>query len=519
MSAFLTKLLLLSTLATGLALPGCSTNPVTGESELSLLSEDQEVQIGSQQYGPAVQSQGGDYDEVDPELSAYVNEVGQRLAAVSDRELPYEFVVLNNDVPNAWALPGGKIALNRGLLVELDNEAELAAVLGHEIVHAAARHGAQAVTRGTLLQGALVAGMIAASDSEYADFIVGGAQLGAQLINQRYGRDAEREADYYGIQYMLRAGYDPNAAVSLQETFVRLSEGRNPGWLEGLFASHPPSQERVENNRELVRELQPQIAGRDLELGRERYQQQIAFIRQAQPAYDLFNEAQQDITEEDFDAALDKLRRANDMVPSEAKFIGLAGDVHFYRRDYDQAIENYDLAIEMDPDYFDYYLGRGVSYKRLGSVQQARDDLRHSAELLPTELAMNELGEIALAANDIGAAREYFGMAAQGQGPVAAAARRSFVRLDIGQNPGNYVQAQAFTDDSGRVYVRVGNQSGVDLANVQVQIGAITDGRQVGQSRVIRSLPAGQAVDIASGLTAGPTTSQIGAAVVAAQVQ
>ncbi|WP_232059099.1 M48 family metalloprotease [Kineobactrum salinum] len=225
---------------TSLNLTGCSTNPVTGESEFSLVSPAQEISIGEQQYLPSRQSQGGDY-QVDRELSEYVNRVGQRLAAVSDSDLPYEFSVLNNGVPNAWALPGGKIAINRGLLVELGSEAELAAVLGHEIVHAAARHGAQSVTRGTLLQGALVVGMIASADSEYSNLIVGGAQLGAQLISQSYGRDAEREADYYGIRYMLDAGYDPAAAVALQETFVRLSEGRSQaGWLEGLFASHPP---------------------------------------------------------------------------------------------------------------------------------------------------------------------------------------------------------------------------------------------------------------------------------------
>ena len=105
---------------------------------------------------PSRQSQGGDY-YLDQSLQTYVAGVGQRLAAVSDRpDLPYEFVVLNNDVPNAWALPGGKIAINRGLLVLLEDEAQLAAVLGHEIVHAAARHGASQMTRGTLANIGLV---------------------------------------------------------------------------------------------------------------------------------------------------------------------------------------------------------------------------------------------------------------------------------------------------------------------------------------------------------------------------
>jgi len=104
------------------ALYGCATNPVTGKRELGLVPKSYELQIGSKQYLPSRQMQGGDY-VVDPELAKYVNDIGQKLAAVSDRKLPYEFVVLNNSVPNAWALPGGKIAVNRGLLTELNSEA------------------------------------------------------------------------------------------------------------------------------------------------------------------------------------------------------------------------------------------------------------------------------------------------------------------------------------------------------------------------------------------------------------
>src|SRR5690554_3164685 len=218
-------------------LAGCAVNPVTGRNELNIVSMAQQRQIGAEQYEPSQQSQGGEYT-ADRALSAYVNQVGQRIAAESDLALDYEFVVLNNGVPNAWALPGGKIAVNRGLLLELNNEAELAAVLGHEVVHAAAGHGAQAITRGTLLQGAMVLSAVAAARSnEYADYIVGASALGAQLITQSYGREAERESDHYGIQYMVSAGYDPRAAVTLQEVFVRLSEGGgNSSWLDGLFA-------------------------------------------------------------------------------------------------------------------------------------------------------------------------------------------------------------------------------------------------------------------------------------------
>jgi predicted Zn-dependent protease len=135
---------------------------------------ERQIAIGEQQYLPAQQSQGGRY-RVDPALTEYVQSVGARMATASGVNLPYEFVVLNNDVPNAWALPGGKIAVNRGLLTELRNEAELAAVLGHEVVHAAGRHGAQAMERGVLTQVAVLGAAIGGARSEYGPLGVGAA--------------------------------------------------------------------------------------------------------------------------------------------------------------------------------------------------------------------------------------------------------------------------------------------------------------------------------------------------------
>lgn len=112
----------------------CGTNPVTKKREFQIVSESQEISIGKQNYGPTRQSQGGDYI-LDPELTAYVQSIGNKLAAVSDRQLPYEYAIINDSTPNAWAMPGGKIAFNRGLLYELNNEAELAAVMGLSLIH------------------------------------------------------------------------------------------------------------------------------------------------------------------------------------------------------------------------------------------------------------------------------------------------------------------------------------------------------------------------------------------------
>ena len=499
---------------------GCAVNPVTGRNELNFVSEEQERSIGAQQYGPSQQGQGGEY-RADAELTAYVNEVGQRVAAVSDRPLDYEFVVLNNGVPNAWALPGGKIAVNRGLLLELNSEAELAAVLGHEVVHAAARHGAQAMTRGTLLQGALVVGAIATADSEYSDYVVGASQLGAQLISQRYGRDAERESDYYGIQYMVRAGYDPSAAVSLQQTFVRLSEGRDPGWLEGMFASHPPSQERVQNNQALVAELMPQLSGRDLEVGETRYQEAIAQLKDSKPAYDLFDEAERAITDDDLEIAMGNVDEAITLVPTEARFHGLKGDILIYQKRYRAAIGSYNEALEYDNNYFDYYLGRGVAHARLNENREARADLERSSNLLPTAIAMNELGKLSVIDGDRLAAKQYFQQAASAQGLVGQEAQGAFIRLDVEDNPATYVEAQVFADERGRILARVSNRSGVVLSNVRVDFAVVIEGAIRRQSRMLASLQGGTYTDLASGITFPEgstwTADMMSAEVVAAQ--
>ena len=189
-------------------LAGCSKNPVTGKKEFAPYSTRDEINLGNRHYRPLQQAQGGRFG-TDPRLAAYVRQVGRRVAKVSDRtKLPYEFVVLNNTVPNAWALPGGKIGINRGLLLELENEAELAAVLSHEVVHSAARHGGQALTRNLLFGVAQLAIALTGRKSPNINYILGGTGLAFQLINRGYSREAEREADFYGMKYMRAAGYD-----------------------------------------------------------------------------------------------------------------------------------------------------------------------------------------------------------------------------------------------------------------------------------------------------------------------
>ena len=454
--------LLVLTLLAGLS--ACAVNPVTGKSEFSIVSEAQEIQIGEENYAYMQQSGGGEYD-VDPELTAYVQGIGNKLAAVSDRPLPYEFVVLNSSVPNAWALPGGKIAINRGLLTEMNSEAELAAVLGHEIVHAAAKHSARQMSRATLLQAAVMGTAIATGSSGYSDLAVGGASVGAQLINQAYGRGAELESDHYGMQYMSRAGYDPEGAVELQKTFVRLSEGRDTDWLTGLFASHPPSQERVDAN---IRTAASLPAGG--EIGRERYAAMLKSTLDAKPAYDAYDEGRKALGDDDHELAAEKAEIAIGLFPDEAHFYGLRGDARYLAEDYERAIQNYDIAIRRREDFFQYHLQRGLANEKLGRDDTAETDLKRSVELYPTAVAYYALGDIEAKRGNIDAAIEYYTPVAQGQGEIAEAAQRKLVRLDLERNPGKYIRIGCYADSYSNLVVAVVNSTPVAIENVRFAV-------------------------------------------------
>lgn len=478
----------------------CGTNPVTKKTEFQFVSQAQEISIGTQNYSPARQSQGGDY-VIDPELTAFVQAVGKRLAAVSDRpDLPYEFVVLNDSVPNAWAMPGGKIAFNRGLLYELNSEAELAAVMGHEIVHAAARHGAKSMERGILLQGAMIAVGIGAQNTDYANLIVGGAQLGAQLATSKYGRDAESESDFYGMQYMKKAGYDPSAAVTLQETFVRLSQGKQSDFITGLFASHPPSQERVDANKETLAKL-----GAGGEMGKDTYAQKVGKLKATQPAYKAYDDALVALKKGDTATATKLANQAIAGEPREARFQELLGDIALTQKKPQEALAFYEKAIKMQPDYFKPHIQSGIALFNMGKKAEAEAFLARANALLPTAPGHALLGQIAEGRGQTDVALKHYQVAAGSNSEIGKEASARAVKIDLPRNPSKYIQSGPVADSRGAVYAVVQNATSVPIGRVQVRVikyDART-GRPVAQSRpmMINGVAPGKRNQIAVGET------------------
>ena len=447
-----------------LLLAGCGTNPVTNKKEIQFISESQEVDIGQKNYAPARQQQGGDYI-LDSELTAYLQSIGNKLAAASDRQLPYEFVLVNDSVPNAWAMPGGKIAFNRGLLYELNSEAELAAVMAHEIVHAAARHGAQNMEQGMLMQGAVMAAGIAARNNDYANLIVGGAQLSSQLIATKFSRNDESEADLYGMRYMKKAGYDPSAAVALQETFVRLSQDRRSNFIEGLFATHPPSQERVAANKATLASL-----GAGGEWGKETYAKKVGKLKSTQAGYKAYDDGVKALAKGDANTATTLAKQAIAIEPREARFQELLGDVALTRNKAEEALSFYERAIKMQPDYFRPHVQSGIALKKLGRNAEAETHLKHSNGLLPTAPGFYILGQIAEERGDINGALKNYEVAASSNSEAGKSSMENLMRLDLPRNPAKYLQAGVLSDANGNLYAAVQNPSSAAVSNVQVRV-------------------------------------------------
>jgi predicted Zn-dependent protease len=222
-----------------LSLSACAVNPATGGRMFSLVSEGQEIEMG-QQAMLQVDAGMGLYDN--PALQAYVDSVGQAMAAVSERpDLPWSFKIADDPVINAFALPGGPVYLARGIMAHFNSEAEMASVLGHEIGHITARHSVEQISRAQLMQIGLVASIVLVPELRpFGDALSGG--LG--MLFMKFGRDDESQSDELGFRYMTRLGYDPQGAVDMFEILERqrdASGGAVPEWQ----STHPDPGNRV----------------------------------------------------------------------------------------------------------------------------------------------------------------------------------------------------------------------------------------------------------------------------------
>jgi beta-barrel assembly-enhancing protease len=299
------KLAAVGTLA---ATVGCAANPVTGQRQLMLISEEQEI-AADRQSSPHQLS--ADYGAVqDQVLNTYLSEVGRQVAVVSHRpHMPYSFQAVNASYVNAYAFPGGTIAATRGILLGLADEAQLAGLIGHEIGHVSARHTATRMSKAALVGVAMV-GVSAVA----GDLGAGLGTLGGGILLAHYSREDERQADDLGIEYMVKSGRDPQGMVGLMN-MLRSMHKDKPGALQTMFSTHPMGEERYQT---AIWTIEQRYAGRaGLSHGRERYMDATAGLRRIKPAVEAFQTGEKEMGAKQYAKAEEAFRQGLKAAPTD----------------------------------------------------------------------------------------------------------------------------------------------------------------------------------------------------------
>ncbi len=223
------------------------------DGKINFYSLESEVALGKQ-FAQEIERSARIVD--DPVVSEYVNRVGQNLVRNSDAKVPFTIKVVDSDELNAFALPGGFFYVNSGLILAATEEAEMAGVMAHEIAHVTARHGTRNATKGQIAQLAMLPLLIFGPGGWAGYGLYQGLNFLIPLQFLKFSRDAEREADFLGLQYMYKTGYDPNAYIAFFEK-VQAQEKKRPGSIPKVFSSHPPSGERIQNTQKEIASVLP----------------------------------------------------------------------------------------------------------------------------------------------------------------------------------------------------------------------------------------------------------------------
>ncbi len=384
---------------------GCTTSPVTGESILVGMSEANEVavdrQVAPQQFSADL---GAVQDEA---VNRYVSEVGASLASRSHRpQMPYSYRVLNANYVNAYTFPGGSMGLTRAILLEMDDEAQLAALLGHEIGHVNARHAAQRQGSSMVAQVA-VAGLAIAADARYGGGVgqlVGlGGQLGASAMLASYSRDNEREADALGMAYMTRAGYSPQGMVGLMGMLNR-QHTEKPDVLTTMFSSHPMSDERLRNMETLARSH----ATDSRKVQRERYMDTTAGVRRLRTTIESCQKGEVSASRQNLPEAEKHLRTALSSTPRDYAANVLMGRVLMAQSRHADAQNFLTTAKAVYPGEAQALKMSGTNLVMLNKGAAALPDLQAARRFTPgdsglvlaTGLALDQSGQRAPAARE-----------------------------------------------------------------------------------------------------------------------
>lgn len=362
-------------------LTGCSINPVTGQSQIMLVSEDSEVQI-DRKNSPHQFS--ADYGIIqDKSLNSYINQTGKKIASLTHRPgMPYSFQCVNAAYVNAYAFPGGSIAVTRGILVNLNNEAELSALLGHELGHVNARHTAEQMSKG-LLTSALVGGIAVfagAKNQTYGKIAESLGMVGSGMLLASYSRDNEREADALGMEYMIKAGYGPDGFIGLMDMLRKMSKNK-PGSIELMFSTHPMSDERYNTAVSNVSRLNE--SSRKLPLYRERYMDNTAKLRSVKAAIDELQSGDSEMAKQKYNIAEGHFQKALSIAPNDYAGLVLMSKCLLIQEKYGEALRYAETAKQVYPGEAQAHQFSGFAKMKKKDFDAAYEEFNNYEKVLP----------------------------------------------------------------------------------------------------------------------------------------
>lgn len=372
---------ILPLIGTSLILTGCAINPITGQQELALISEVQEINLGKQAMPIALQEFNGEFK--DPNLKHYLREVGFRLAQVSHRpHLPYHFGVVNSSEINAFALPGGAVFITRGFLVKLQNEAQLAAVFGHEIGHITARHAVQQLQTNMLFQNIIaIAG--SATQGTSAEALISLGKVTSNLLQLRFSREDEKQADLLGLRYSFSTGYNPWGVYEILQLLAEQEKDRT-GTALPFLRSHLQTQDRMSLvHQELTQNYPNSYNNPALAFNREVFLQNIEPLKKVQVAYEYYDQAENLMNKGEYQAAIENYRNALMINDDQALFYTGLGMALIRVYNYRAAINNLELGVKRDPELYKPKLYLGIGLVETHDWIPAVGYLSKAIEILP----------------------------------------------------------------------------------------------------------------------------------------
>ena len=363
------------------AVVGCAVNPVTGQKQLMLMSENQEIELDRQNSPHQFSSDYG--TTTDKTLNNYIHQTGKKMATLSHRpKMPYSFRAVNATYVNAYAFPGGSIASTRGILITLENEAELAALLGHEIGHVNARHTAERMSKRILTSLVLagVAAYVEAENKDLAPLAAGLGAVGAGMLLASYSRDDEREADSLGMEYMVRTGHNPKGMVGLMDVLVNISRHK-PSAIEKMFATHPMSKERYRTAEQ--RSKTKYSSRRKFPLNRERYMDNTARLRKIKGAIEKMQRGESAMTKRKFQDAEKEFRLALKQAPNDYAGLVMMAKCKLAQDKNKEASRYAQMAKQVNPKEAQAYHINGMSALKKRDYDSAYAEFRDYEKMLP----------------------------------------------------------------------------------------------------------------------------------------